>query len=79
MSFAQHLARGALLSVFGLASSASRNLDRLALDAEHAERIEALRAAPSRSLGGSLGTGLSALGLSLLSAFAFTSISILLF
>ena len=71
MSFAQHLARGALMSMFGLASSASRNLDRLAMDAEHAERIEALRASPSRSLGSSLGTGLSALGLSLLSAFLY--------
>lgn len=53
---------GALSSVTQLATSVSRNLDRLSLDPEHLAWKESLRTGPSAGIG----QGLSTLGISLL-------------
>uniref|UniRef100_A0A4D5S772 Putative vacuolar-sorting-associated 13 protein c-terminal n=1 Tax=Ixodes scapularis TaxID=6945 RepID=A0A4D5S772_IXOSC len=62
----RHISSGALSSVTQLATSVSRNLDRLSLDPEHLAWKESLRTGPSAGLG----QGLSTLGISLLGAVA---------
>ncbi|KAL1428081.1 hypothetical protein MTO96_016975 [Rhipicephalus appendiculatus] len=62
----RHISSGALSSVTQLATSVSRNLDRLSLDPEHLAWKESLRTGPSAGIG----QGLSTLGISLLGAVA---------
>lgn len=66
----RHISSGALSSVTHLATSVSRNLDRLSLDPEHLAWKESLRTGPSSGLG----QGLSTLGISLLGLSSFTTI-----
>ncbi|KAH7972380.1 hypothetical protein HPB52_011583 [Rhipicephalus sanguineus] len=62
----RHISSGALSSVTQLATSVSRNLDRLSLDPEHLAWKESLRTGPSAGIS----QGLSTLGISLLGAVA---------
>ncbi|XP_077522225.1 vacuolar protein sorting 13B isoform X1 [Amblyomma americanum] len=62
----RHISSGALSSVTQLATSVSRNLDRLSLDPEHLAWKESLRTGPSAGIG----QGLTTLGISLLGAVA---------
>ena len=65
-SCVRHLSSGALSSVTGLASSISRNLERLSLDQEQ----EVLRTQPPQYLSTGVMQGLAALGLGVLGAVA---------
>ncbi|TRY56677.1 hypothetical protein DNTS_021035 [Danionella cerebrum] len=65
-SFIKHISKGTLTSITNLATSVSRNMDRLSLDEEHFTRQEEWRREHPESLGEGLRHGLSRLGLSLL-------------
>uniref|UniRef100_A0A2R5L9N5 Putative vacuolar protein-sorting protein n=1 Tax=Ornithodoros turicata TaxID=34597 RepID=A0A2R5L9N5_9ACAR len=62
----RHISSGALSSVTHLATSVSRNLDRMTLDSDHLAWKEALRSSSSQGFA----QGLTTLGLSLLGAIA---------
>ncbi|XP_071482656.1 intermembrane lipid transfer protein VPS13B-like [Diadema antillarum] len=69
-SLVRHLSAGTLTSITKFASSVSRNLDRLSLDADHvARREEERRHIPDRMSSGIV-QGLSSFGISLLGAIA---------
>ncbi|EDO30907.1 predicted protein [Nematostella vectensis] len=69
-SFVRHFSAGALTSVTNLATSISRNLDRLCMDEQHSRLLEEHRChRPTRLVTG-LTQGLSGFGLSLLGAIA---------
>uniref|UniRef100_A0A8C5FWL6 Vacuolar protein sorting 13 homolog B n=1 Tax=Gadus morhua TaxID=8049 RepID=A0A8C5FWL6_GADMO len=69
-SFVKHISKGTLTSITNLATSLSRNMDRLSLDEEHFTRQEEWRRQLPESLGDGLRQGLSRLGISLLGAIA---------
>ena len=70
-SFLRELSSGALNSVTGLASSVSRNMERLSMDPDHASYQEKKRRdSPATHFTGGLASGVSSFGLSLMSAVA---------
>ncbi|XP_068178837.1 intermembrane lipid transfer protein VPS13B-like isoform X2 [Antennarius striatus] len=69
-SFVKHISKGTLTSITNLATSLSRNMDRLSLDEEHYTRQEEWRRHLPESLSDGLKQGLSRLGISLLGAIA---------
>ncbi|KAG1659991.1 Vacuolar protein sorting-associated protein 13B [Nymphon striatum] len=69
-SLIRHIASGTLMSVTNLASSVSRNMDRLSLDSDHVSHQEQLRQQHPVGLTDGLALGLNGLGYSLLGAVA---------
>ncbi|XP_014791410.2 intermembrane lipid transfer protein VPS13B [Octopus bimaculoides] len=69
-SLLRNVTAGTLTSITNFASSVSRNMDRLSLDAGHLERQEENRRIRPTGLSDGLKQGLSGLGISLLGAIA---------
>eukprot|EP00057_Strongylocentrotus_purpuratus_P032464 XP_787735.2 PREDICTED: vacuolar protein sorting-associated protein 13B isoform X1 [Strongylocentrotus purpuratus] len=69
-SLVRHLSAGTLTSITKFASSMSRNLDRLSLDADHVARREEERRRVPEGMSSAIAQGLSSFGISLLGAIA---------
>ncbi|XP_063958387.1 intermembrane lipid transfer protein VPS13B-like [Lytechinus pictus] len=69
-SLVRHLSAGTLTSITKFASSMSRNLDRLSLDADHVARREEERRRIPEGMSSAIVQGLSSFGISLLGAIA---------
>lgn len=65
-SLFRHITSGTLISITNLASSISRNMDRLSFDKIHLERNEELRRCPPIGVTRGLSQGLTGFGISLL-------------
>lgn len=70
---------GTVNSVTKLASSLSRNLDRLTLDQEHLQRQEEFRRVRPQGVAQGLYQGLTGLGMSLLGKFVARLMKIILY
>lgn len=68
LSLVKHLTAGTVVSLTNLASSVARNMERLSLDQDHAQRSEASRRDHPNGLVQGLTQGLSSFGISLLGA-----------
>lgn len=64
--FSHFFSLGTVVSLTNLASSVARNMERLSLDKDHADRSEAWRRYQPSGLAHGLMQGLSAFGISLL-------------
>ncbi|ELT92184.1 hypothetical protein CAPTEDRAFT_228271 [Capitella teleta] len=69
-SLLRHVSTGTLNSITSFASSVSRNMERLSLDADHLERQEQSRRHKPTGVSQGLANGLSGFGISLLGAIA---------